>query len=155
MYMSLILLSLWTMQSVSGKLILSCVGHNGRHTELYIDEQLVFAGFNTNCSILLALWFACDQDGLDINKALNIKSSDYVEYNFDKLFNRVLLSKYDTLYDNHAVGNAYSLFLTHGYNLQNVLDILNAFYLYVQNKFCITDLTIEYVIDEENIYDKI
>jgi len=153
--MSLILLSPWMMQSISGKLILSCIGHDGRHTELYIDDQLVFAGFNTNCSILLALWFACDQDGLDINKAVRIKSDNVINYNFDKLFNSVLLSKYDVLYDSRAVGNAYSLYLTHNYNLQNVLDILNAFYLYVQNKFGITDLIIEYVIDEENIYDEI
>ena len=146
-------------QSITGKLILKYVGHQGRHTELYIDNTLVAAGYNCNKSIMLLLWCACNSRYKDIQEILN-SEFEYEETELGKWICRVItrkqiLSKYDVLMTSNAAAYAYRdmIYKKKYHDPINIVlsakqDLINHF----KHKFKLTDIEVIYELDENEIW---
>ena len=72
------------MCSKTGKIIFRYVGHHGRHTEVYQDDELIAASFNCDKSIALLIWCIADRDKLPVNLILNKQDWTYEETELGK-----------------------------------------------------------------------
>lgn len=144
-------------QSTTGKLVLHYVGEYGRHSELYIDNELIVASFNCDKSIMLLLWCACDMANQDIN--------DYIDADFTyehtelgaklcrSIFKMKLFSKYDILMKPNATAYAYKdIVYKQKLTPTAVLSARRDLILHVQNKYDIDNLEVVYELDENEIY---
>jgi hypothetical protein len=146
-------------QQITGKLILRYIGPNGKHTELWINNEHIASGFNCNKSIMFLLWCACDISNKDIS---NFLKSDF-KYEKTKLgtwickniFKRALFSKFDIISQKNAPANTYKSLIYK----QNYLDPINVvlsarrdLFLHVQKKFNLTSLEVIYELNDREIF---
>jgi len=144
---------------ITGKLVLHYVGEYGRHSELYINDEMVAASFNCNKSIMLLLWCACDSLYENIYDHID-KEFDYVETELGSwlcktIFKPQLYSKYDVLMAKNATAWAYhDMIYKKKYSdpIQIVLSARQDLFLHVQKRFKINNLEVQYELDENEIY---
>lgn len=141
----------------TGKLVLRYVGEYGRHTELYIDDELIAAGFNCDKSIMLLIWCLADKLQISVDDILH---ADFV-YSDSPLgtklcktiFTPQLFSKYDILACKNAAANAYyNIIYKKKYSIDEVLSAKRDLILHVQKQFKLDNLEVIYELDEDEIY---
>ncbi len=135
------------------------VGPSGRHTEVYVEDELVRGYFFTNTSIMLLLWCVCDIYGKDVVEILSNPydrvESEYTDRILLEMNDRSLMSKYDVVYDSKAIVNAYLFIkdLDLKDPLGSLLDIHDKFIKYIKIHYKIDKLEISYELKENEIYD--
>lgn len=144
---------------MDGKLVLHYIGEYGRHTELYIEDELIVAGFNCNKSIMLLLWCACDSQRVDINDYL------YADYQYEEtelglwlcrsIFKMQLYSKYDVLMKPNAAAYAYMDMIYKKKYPNPITTVLSAkrdLILHVQKRYKLNNLEVVYELEENEIW---
>jgi len=146
-----------TKLSLDGKLVFHYVGEYGRHTELYVNDELVAASFNCNKSIMLLLWCVCDSTSQDIANYINA-DFDYEETELGKwlcnvIFKPQLYSKYDVLMTPKASANAYKdLVYKKKLTICQALSARRDLILHVQKKYKLDNLEVTYELNEDEIW---
>lgn len=145
---------------MSGKItvIFRYVGPNGRHTEVYVNDELVKGYFFTNTSIALLMWIACDMSGRDIKEELMnadeslVPESDIILESMD---DRSLLSKYDVLFNRYACANAYVYMrnLKVSNPVGFIMSVHNRFLRDLTIKYGIKDIEVRYELEEDEIFE--
>lgn len=143
----------------TGKLVLKYVGPKGRHTEFYIDDTLEEVGFNCNKSIVLLLWYACNQYNKDIEKVL---ITEY-EYRYDELgkwlcrviFRTHLFSKYDIMMQFNATAHAYRDFIKKKIHdpVRTCMSAKQDLVSHLKSKYKLDNLEVIYELNEDEIYE--
>jgi len=146
------------MSLISGKLVLHYIGEYGRHTELFIEDELVAAGFNCNKSIMLLLWCAFDSKNklIDIGTNFKYTETELGMWLCDTIFKPQLFSKYDVLMTGNAAAETYHDMI-YKKKYQNPIDVVLSakrdLVLHVQKKFRIDNLEVIYELDEQEIWN--
>jgi hypothetical protein len=143
---------------ISGTIKFHYLGPSGRHTEVYVDGEFKRGFFFTNTSILLLLWCACDILNKDLESVLTngyerVESS--ITDNIIKdMGDRSLMSKYDILFDDDAVVNAYLFIKNAGLTdmIGSLLDIHDKFIIAIRDMYNIEDLEVIYELQDDEIY---
>lgn len=146
--------------SATGKLVLHYVGEYGRHTELFINDELVAAGFNCNKSINLLLWCACDSQYQNVSDHID-GDFDYIETELGAwlckvIFRPQLFSKYDVLMSKNATAMAYNdLIYKKKYPdpISVVLSAKRDLILHVQKLYKLKTLEVLNELNETEIYE--
>jgi len=144
------------MPSTTGKLVLHYIGEHGRHTELFINDELVIAGFNCNKSIMLLCWCVCDSlyIDVDINADFVYEETKLGSWLCNVIFKPQLYSKYDILMKPNAAAYAYhDLVYKKKLTMNQVLSAKHDLVLHVQNKYKIKNLEVVYELQEQEIWD--
>ena len=144
---------------MDGKLILHYIGKHGRHTELYINDELIVAGFNCNKSIMLLLWCACDSQYLDINNYIDVdftyRETKLGAWLCRTIFKPQLFSNYDVLMKSNAAAYAYrDMIYKKKYDnpISTVLSARRDLFLCIQQKYKLDNLEIIYELNEHEIW---
>lgn len=147
------------MPSLDGKLVLHYIGEYGRHTELFINDEMVAAGFNCNKSIMLLLWCACDSQYKDV--------ADYIQADYEYretelgawlcrvIFKPQLYSNYDVLMKPNAAAYAYrDMIYKKKYPdpISTVLSARRDLILHMQKRYKLDNLEVVYELDEDEIW---
>ena len=147
------------MDLTTGKLVLHYVGEYGRHTELYINDELVVAGFNCDKSIMLLLWCACDSKEENIydyiDSDFTYQETDLGQWLCRNIFKPTLFSKYDVLMSCRATAWAYhDKIYKKRYSdpIGVVLSARRDLFLHIQKQFKLNTMEIIYELDEDEIW---
>jgi len=140
---------------IAGKLVLHYIGEYGKHTELYIEDELVAAGFNCNKSIMLLLWSACDSQYVNVDNYVNA-AFDYIETELGAwlcrtIFKPQLFSNYDVLMKPNAAAYAYRDMI-YKKKYDNPIQVVLSARRDLQKRYKIDNLEIEYELDENEIW---
>lgn len=143
---------------ISGEIRFSYVGPHGRHTTVYVDNQIVEGVYFTVSCIPLLIWCHCDKARLDIQEVISRgerQRSDFADGILASFKDRALGSKYDILYDRDAIVNAYIFIEAHGGAdpVPGLLFSLDAYIADVKERFLIDKLEVIYELNENEIYD--
>lgn len=145
------------MPSLIGKLVFHYVGEYGKHTELYIDDELIAAGFNCDKSIMLLLWCCCDSQNVNIDDYIHV-DFDYEETELGQwlckvIFKPQVFSKYDILMKPNAAAWAYKdKVYKSNLTINQALSARRDLILHTQNRYKIDDLEVVYELDENEIW---
>ena len=124
-----------------------------------MNGKLEESFFFTDSSIMLMLWFACDSQGMDIFGVLSGYDlrSDSEDANkiLANMSDRSLMSKFDILYDDQAVANAYNYFLTMDMEdpVGAMMNVCDEFIDYIAQKYDLENVNIVCNLDDKEIYN--